>query len=235
MTAGAGFLLASARNIYFWLLVATLSGIALVIASACVFNNYTDRSIDRNMDRTKKRALVSGKISTTAALIYGSVLGIVGFIWLYLFTNNLVVLLGLIAFVDYLVFYAISKRLSVHGTIVGSISGAMPIIAGYCSARGHFDSGAFILFLILVFWQMPHFYSIAMFRIKDYGAAKLPVLPVKKGVKVAKIYILGYVLIFMLACVSLSIYGYSGAIYLICMTILSLNWLKLAWQGFARI
>lgn len=234
MTAGAGFLLASARNINLLLLVETLAGMALVIASACVFNNYTDREIDKKMARTKKRALVSGTVSYKSALIYASSLGLVGFIGLSIFTSKLVVLLGLIGFADYLVFYAISKRLTVHGTVIGSISGAIPIMAGYCSARGQIDSGAVILFLIMVFWQMPHFYSIATFRLKDYRLAKVPVLPLKKGTTATKIYILVYVFLFVVVATALSATGYAGVIYLIGMLSLGLNWLRLGWLGLGR-
>src|SRR6266581_790040 len=79
LTATAGFLLASKGHVDFWRLVATIAGISLVIASACVFNNYIDRGIDKKMARTKKRALVRGIISPQTALIYAVALGLMGF------------------------------------------------------------------------------------------------------------------------------------------------------------
>src|SRR3954469_14907395 len=107
MTAVAGFLLGARGHVHFWLLLATVLGTSLVIASGCVFNNYIDRGIDKKMARTKKRALASGAISGRSALLYATVLGLLGFAVLMLYVNKLVVLIGVIGFVDYVVLYGI--------------------------------------------------------------------------------------------------------------------------------
>lgn len=232
LTATAGFLLASKGHVNFWLLLATVGGTALVIASACVFNNYIDRDIDAKMARTKKRALVSGLVPGRNAIIYAVLLGLTGFLVLAAWTNPLVVLIGVIALFDYVVLYGISKRRSVHGTLVGSIAGAAPVVAGYCAVTDRFDTGALLLFLILAFWQMPHFYAIAIYRFKDYKAAGLPVLPVKRDARTAKIQILLYIIAFVTATSSLTVFGYTGYVYLVVMAIIGLKWLWLGVKGF---
>jgi protoheme IX farnesyltransferase len=214
------------------LFLATLAGIALVIAAACVFNNYVDRGIDAKMARTKRRALVSGLVSGPMALTYASVLGLLGFIILAAFTNLLTVLLGGLALFMYVVAYGYFKRRSVHGTLVGTIPGALPPVAGYTAVTGRLDGGALILFLILVAWQMPHFYAIAIFRFDDYKAAGLPVLPVKRGIAAAKLQIIAYIAAFIAACALLTIFGYAGYTYLLVMTALGLYWLRLSLKGF---
>jgi protoheme IX farnesyltransferase len=235
LTAAAGFLLASKWHIHFILFISTLAGTALVIASACVFNNYIDRGLDVKMARTKKRATVTGLISGRKTLIYASVLGFLGFILLALETNWLTFFIGVVAFIVYVVFYGIGKRRSTHGTLVGSIAGAAPIVAGYCAVTDQFNGGAIILFLILACWQMPHFYAIAMFRFDDYRAAGLPVLPVKKGMQAAKIQIVVYIVVFIIATSLLTIFGYTGYIYLIVMLLLGLVWLYRGIQGFHAV
>ena len=97
LTVIAGFLLASKGHIDFWLLLTNLVGISLVIGSACVFNNYIDRNIDSKMTRTKDRALASRKILTTRALIFGTIIGLLGFLILWHFVNNTVVYIGIFA------------------------------------------------------------------------------------------------------------------------------------------
>lgn len=228
LSAAGGFLLAARGSIDVILLLTTLAGIGLVIAAGCVFNNYIDRGIDKKMARTKKRALVQGDISASAALTYAAVLMTTGFALLAVFTNWLTVLLGTIAIFNYVVLYGLSKRHSVWGTIVGSISGALPIAGGYTAVTGHFDAGAWLLFLIMVCWQMPHFYAIAMYRLGDYKAASIPVLPVRKGIQVTKMNIILYVLAFMAASLSLSIAGYTDYVYTAVMGTLGLLWL---WKG----
>ncbi len=229
ITTTAGFLLAAKGHILFSLLLQTLLGIALVIASACVFNNYIDRDIDKFMSRTRSRALVKQSLPVRTALIYASWLGVAGFFTLGVFTNRLVVLAGLVGYVDYILFYSWFKRRSVHGTLVGSISGATPPVAGYLAVTNHLDAAALILFLTMVCWQMAHFYAIAIRRLGDYSAAKIPVLPVKKGIENAKLQIIFYVIGFTVAAVSLTFFGYTGVVYLIVVLFLGLSWL---WRGF---
>jgi len=233
LTAAAGFLLASAGHIKFRLLIATLAGTCLVIAAACVFNNYIDRGIDQKMARTRRRALAKGTIPGRDALAFGAVLGSLGFLILGLWVNALVFGIGVVAFVDYVALYGLSKRRSVHGTLVGSVAGAAPVVAGYCAVSGRLDGGALILFLILAAWQMPHFYAIAMYRFDDYKAAGLPVLPVKKGFRAAKIQIVLYVMAFITANILLSAFGYAGYVYLTVMTLLGLAWLWFGFKGFS--
>jgi protoheme IX farnesyltransferase len=232
LAAAAGFLLASGRHINGWLLILTLLGISLVIGSGCVFNNFLDRAIDRKMDRTKKRALVQGTISTRAAIFYGISLALAGFIVLGFFTNLVTVLIGVVGIVDYVVLYGYVKRRSSYGTLVGSISGAVPPLAGYTAVTGRIDMAGALLFLILVFWQMPHFYAIAMYRLKDYARAGLPVLPLARGLRTTKLHIIGYVLWFIVAASLLWADGYTGITYLVGMVILGFWWLWLGLRGF---
>ena len=234
MTAISGFLLAAVHTHHFDFetFVALVIGISLVIASACVFNNYIDRDIDKAMDRTKKRALVTHTISGRSALIYATILGLIGGLILGFYTNLLTFDIALLGFVVYVVFYGITKRKSVHGTVVGSISGAVPIVADFTAVTDHFGIEAFILGLILVCWQMPHFYAIALYRLKDYQTAGIPVLPAKMGVRATKIQMVGYTTAFVLASLSLTVYGYTGVFYFVIMAAVGWYWLWLSLQGF---
>jgi protoheme IX farnesyltransferase len=224
----AGFLLASQGHVNWRLLLATLAGISLVIASACVFNNYIDQGLDVKMARTKQRALVTGQIHGPQALLYATALGLLGFAVLVVYTNALTVYLGVLAIFVYVVLYGWAKRHTVHGTIVGSVAGALPPAAGYTAVSGQFDTGAWLLFLIMTFWQIPHFYAIALYRLKDYANAGLPVLPVKRGIAAAKRQIVGYIVAYLAVASSLTVFGYTSSAYLIIMIVLGLSWLWLA-------
>ncbi|CDG20108.1 Protoheme IX farnesyltransferase [Xenorhabdus poinarii G6] len=233
ISAIGGFLLASKGVIDYPLFFATMAGVSLVVASGCVFNNYIDRDIDRIMERTKERALVKGLINPKISLIYASVLGIAGIVLLYVAANALAMQLALIGFVVYVGVYSLyMKRKSVYGTLVGSLSGAAPPVIGYCAVAGHFDTGALILLLIFSLWQMPHSYAIAIFRFKDYQAANIPVLPVIKGISVAKNHITLYILAFTVATLMLALSGYAGYKYLIVAAAVSIWWLGMALSGY---
>lgn len=232
LTVAAGFLLASKGDIDLWLFFATLIGLALIIASACVFNNYIDRKIDKKMERTKHRALVTGLISGKNALFFGTILGLLGNAILYSYTNALTLFVANIGFFVYVFIYSIWKCKTIHGTAIGSIAGAVPPVVGYCAVSNRFDAGAFILFMMMVLWQMPHFFAIAMSHLDDYKKADIPVLPVKKGTLRTKIHMVLYILGFIAAAAMLTFFDYTGYVYLgVAMTI-SIAWLWLCLKGF---
>ena len=227
-----GFFLAANGSQSLQLLLMTLMGVSLVIASGCVFNNYIDRDIDGLMERTRNRVLVKGLISPRASLIYASLLGVAGVVLLGQI-NGLAALLGGLGFVVYVGLYSLwLKRRSVYGTLVGSLSGAMPPVIGYCAVRGEFDSGALVLLLIFSLWQMPHSYAIAIFRLRDYQAAGIPVLPVLRGIRVTKDHMLGYIIAFAMAALMLTGTGYAGYGYLGVALLVSAIWLLLAVNGY---
>mgnify|MGYP001167394152 CR=1 FL=1 len=234
LTVIAGYLLAAAGNVHWDSFFATTVGMTLVIASACSFNNYLDQDIDQIMARTKKRPSVSGLLPDWGMILFSSILLSIGMIVLWLWTNLLTVVFAALGFIVYVWLYgALSKRRSIHGTLVGSISGAIPIAAGYVAARGHIDSGLLIAFLILFFWQFPEFFSIAIYRRKEYAAAKIPVLPVVKGVPYTIIRIYVYTILFVVSSIALTFAGYTKWVYFIVMLILGSRWVWLAHRGLA--
>ncbi len=234
ITIVAGFLLASQGFIDYGLLFVTALGLSLVMASGCVFNNVIDRDIDVLMERTKNRAMVLSSISLRRALIYATVLGFIGGAILFLFTNILTTVIALFGLFAYVVLYTLwTKRTTVYGTLVGSISGAVPPVVGYTAVSNSLDIGAFIIFVILVFWQMAHSYAIAIYRLKDYANAGIPVLPVVKGVRTAKIDMAVYVVLTTVAMLTLTVFGYTGLVYSAIVIISGLVWLSLVLKGFS--
>lgn len=230
-TAAAGYLFASRWHIDFVEFAGLLLGTSLVIASGCVYNNYLDRDIDKKMSRTKNRALASGQVPLRHALVYATLLCVAGFAILALLTNYLTVSVGLVALIDYVILYGLAKRYTTYGTPVGSIAGAASIVAGYTAAADRFDLQAALLFAILAIWQMPHFYSIALYRSADYDAAGIVTLPAIKGLSAARRRILSYIAIFALLMVAPAALGYTGYAYAVVMVGLSLYWIKLGWSG----
>jgi heme o synthase len=232
LTFAAGFLLASKGRFDYVLFFSTLMGLAFIMASACVFNNYIDRQTDSKMKRTKNRALVKGLISGPNALIFATFLGVLGALTLFVYTNLLSLMIAGAGFVVYVILYSMWKCRTVYGTAIGSIAGAVPPVVGYCAVSNHFDSGAFILFMIMVLWQMPHFFAIALFHFDDYAAAEIPVLPLQKGVLRTKIHMVLYIIGFIFTAASLTLFEYTGYAYLIVTLSMGLVWLGLGIIGF---
>lgn len=233
LSVAGGFFLAAQGHVDLGLFLATVIGTSLVVASGCAFNNCIDRDIDVKMERTRNRAIVQGIISVKVALVYATVLGLLGFGLLYKLANPLAAFAGLVGFAIYVGLYSLYlKRRSVHGTLVGSLSGAMPPVIGYVAVTGRFDMAALTLLVMFSLWQMPHSYAIAIFRLNDYRAASIPVLPVERGIPVAKRHIVYYILAFVLATLMLTLGGYAGLSYMAVAAAMGMYWLYMAWTGY---
>jgi heme o synthase len=232
ITTAGGFALASRGVIDYWLFVATMVGLSFIIASAGVFNNYMDRELDAKMERTKHRALVQGLISTRHAITFAIVLGVIGVGVLFFYTNLLALGVALAGFFIYVVLYGILKCRTIYGTIIGSLAGAVPPVVGYTAAGGSLDTAALLLFAMMVLWQMPHFFAIAIYRFSDYSAAGVPVLPVKKGMLTAKVHMLLYTIAFAVVALLFTPFGYTGLAYLIVALICDFSWIFLCIKGF---
>ena len=233
VTVGAGFLLASNGSIDVWLFLAALIGLALVMASACVWNNFIDRPIDIKMKRTKNRALVTGAISVGYAITFAILLGVAGSGILLVYTNVLTFGVAAVGFFVYVVLYSMWKRHTIYGTAIGSIAGAVPPVVGYCAVSNQLDSGAAILFCMMILWQMPHFFSIALFHFDDYVAASIPVLPVMRGVWRTKIHMVVYIAAFVVVAGLLTAFSYTGFAFLAAVVLVGLAWFGLCLKGFS--
>ena len=232
-TTVGGFLLASKGRIEIGLLLWIAIGVSLVVASGCVFNNCIDRNMDRKMSRTRNRVLAQGRMSPKVAVCYAALLAVAGVALIWKATNMLCVAIVLSGFLIYVGAYSLYlKRNSVYATLIGSLAGATPPLIGYCAVSNRFDMGAVILLSIFSLWQIPHSYAVAVFRLKDYTIAAIPVLPVKEGILTAKNHIVGYILAFMVATLMLTFGGYTGYHYLAVAAALGLSWLFMAWSGY---
>lgn len=235
MTAIAGYLFAARLDIDWLVLTGLVGGVMGVIAGACAYNNYFDRNIDKAMHRTRKRGLVTGELQGWQALFFATALTGIGFGVLLVTQNTTTIWLALIAFVDYVFLYTFGKRYTVHGTLIGSISGSIPLVAGYTAVTNNFDGTATLLFLLMVAWQMVHFYGIALFRAKDYRAAHVPVLPVVRGSQQTKQQMLAYILLFVVVAGTMLITRTVGYIVGSLLLLLGLVWLVKAVRAYRRL
>lgn len=206
----AGALLASRFSIDIVTLLAVLAGTSLVIASACVVNNYLDRSIDKRMKRTMHRPSVTGSVSLLSAMVFAGILLMTGLGLLFIWASVVVVILGMIAYVLYVFVYGLAKRTTVHSTLIGAIPGALPAMAGYVAIIGEITVGAWLVFLLVFAWQMPHFYAISLFRREEYRSAGLPVLGAVKSFEYVYHAMFAYIIVYVAAVAAIIYFGVVG-------------------------
>lgn len=238
LTTAAGFALASkiygnGAPFHGPLFVATLLGLAFIIAAAGVYNNYLDRSADAKMKRTEHRPLARGLIRSSHALIFASLLLLIGVAILALNTPLITLTLALAGFVIYLIPYGFLKYRSFYGTFVGSLAGAIPPVVGYTAMSHTLDKGALLLFLVLILWQMPHFFAIALLHREDYLSAGVKALPLTHSLLTTKIHTTLYIIAFGLTATLLS--DLSGPLTLAIALILGTLWLLLSLIGFSPL
>lgn len=178
VSALSGFLFAGGSNMTHLTLM--IIGGALLTASSNGFNQIWERDLDKLMDRTKKRPLVTGSMSVTEAWIVAVLSGLIGLGML--FAINLTCgVLGLISIFSYVLIYTPMKRVTAWSVLVGAFPGAFPPMIGAVAASGQFTELAGILFFVQFMWQFPHFWAIAWVVHEDYQKAGFFMLPSKKG------------------------------------------------------
>ncbi len=167
-----------------WLVVATLVGGTLSAGGANAINNYVDRDIDRLMRRTARRPLPTRRVEPRRALVFGAVLGVAGFVWLWAFTTLLAAVLATAALLFYVFVYSIYlKRTSVQNIVIGGAAGAVPVLVGWAAVTDGLGWAPLIMFGIVFYWTPPHFWALALRNREDYERAGVPMLPVVVGVE----------------------------------------------------
>ena len=167
-----------------WLVVATLIGGTLSAGSANALNNVLDRDVDRIMARTSARPTATDQVGVRGALLLGIGLGVAGFAWLAVFVNLVAALLATGAILFYVFVYTLGlKRRTPQAVVIGGIAGCVPVLTGWAAVSGGSlaDPRPWLLFAIMLWWQPPHFWALAMKYREDYARAGLPMLPVTYG------------------------------------------------------
>ncbi|WP_291792787.1 heme o synthase [Candidatus Thioglobus sp.] len=224
LTAVVGmFLAVPAPYLPNWLLVIYASlGIGMAAASAAVFNHVVDEKIDTQMSRTDQRPLPQGKVKRHQALIWGVALGITGLGILELFVNTLTMVLTFVSLIGYAVVYTMYlKRATPQNIVIGGAAGAAPPVLGWTAITGGQNiEFALLLFLIVFIWTPPHFWALAIHRVKEYKKVNIPMLPVTHGIDYTKKQILLYTILLIVVSILPYLVGMSGLIYLVSALIL---------------
>ena len=198
------------------LTIFTLIGGGLAAGSAGAFNCVLDRDIDRLMARTSSRPVAARRIAVIPAVVFASVLGVLGFAMLYLLVNPLAAWLSLAGNVYYVVVYTLwLKRTTVLNIVIGGAAGAVPPLVGWAAITGHVGWPAVGLFAVIFLWTPPHFWALALMTNTDYARANVPMLPNVRGVAQTKIEIFVYSVLLVLASLALTPLGVFGLWYFV--------------------
>jgi len=203
----------------------------LAAGSANAINQYLDRDIDLLMSRTRKRPLPAHDVTPENAVVFGIVLGIIS-VSVMAWTVNLVsAFLTLLAIAFYVVVYTIMlKRTTPQNIVIGGAAGALPPVIGWAAVTGRVEVPAIVMFLLVFYWTPPHFWALALRIRKDYEAARIPMLPVVKGVPETTRQIAIYTMV--LVAISLLFYTVAGMglVYLVAAVGLGIVFL---WRAYA--
>jgi protoheme IX farnesyltransferase len=171
LTTAVGFYLGAEGPINWTALLHTVLGTAAAAAGAAALNQWWEYKLDAMMDRTRSRPVPAGRMRPVEALVVGSGFSIFGVTYLALVSNALSAALAAITIIVYIFGYTPLKLISNFNTALGAVPGALPPMIGWAAARGTLNAGAWMLFAILFFWQLPHFFAIAWMYREDYARA----------------------------------------------------------------
>ncbi|MDX1901013.1 MAG: heme o synthase [Gammaproteobacteria bacterium] len=231
LTALVGMCLATPKavplSIVFW----GNLGIALVASSAAVLNHIADQHIDRLMQRTIRRPIAEGRISTKKSFIFATILCVLGMAILLYFINPLTAFLTFLSLIGYAVCYTLYlKHATPQNIVIGGIAGAVPPLLGWTAVTNSISPHALLLVLIIFVWTPPHFWALAIHRSDDYAEAKIPMLPNTHGIDFTRLNIVLYTVLLNAASILPYFAGMSGLIYLVLLLPANLLFLWYAWK-----
>ncbi|MBM3178748.1 MAG: protoheme IX farnesyltransferase [Chloroflexi bacterium] len=216
-------------SLTFW----TLLGGMFAAAGSSALNQYIDRELDKNMQRTAKRPLADRRLTAAEGLSYGLALCLVSYYVMAGFVNLLAALLSLAGIFYYVFFYSVwLKKATVQNIVIGGGAGAIPPMVGWAAATGNLGLAAWLLFAIVFMWTPPHFWALAIVRMKDYENAGVPMMPVVHGEERTRRHILIYTIELVAVTLLLPILNLAGTIYLISALVLGGFLLYAAWRVF---
>ena len=199
-----------------WLVLVTMTGLALACGGASALNHVLDRDIDKLMGkRTRARPLAAERMPASRALEFGLTLSAFSFVLLASLVNVLAAVLALVGNLFYVLVYTRwLKRTTPQNIVIGGAAGAVPPLVGWAAVTGNLTLPALWLFLIVFFWTPPHFWALALLIRRDYEAARIPMLPVVRGVRETTRQIVLYSLVLVAITVVPFFWGTVGFVYL---------------------
>lgn len=216
VTTAAGFYLAARGAIDWLLLINTLIGTAFAASGTNALNQWAERDLDKRMKRTSIRPLPSGRISSRSAFLFAWGISIFGMVYISALVNMLTAVIVAISLTSYVFVYTPLKRTTWLSTMIGTVPGALPILAGWAATGQPLTAGAWALFGIMCVWQMPHFYALAWIYREDYGAAGFPMLTVVDSTgKRAALHTLLFAAVLIPLSLLPTYFGVTGNIYLV--------------------
>ncbi len=214
-------------SLTFW----TLLGGFMAAGGSSALNQYIDRDLDKNMQRTAKRPLAAGRMTPAEGLAFGLALSVLSFYIYAGFVNLLAAFLSLAGIIYYVVLYSILlKKATVQNIVIGGGAGAIPPLVGWAAATGSLNIPALLLFAIVFMWTPPHFWALAIVRKNDYARAGVPMMPVVRGERETRWQILIYTLELVAVTLLLPIFKFTGAIYLVSALALGGSLIYTAWK-----
>jgi protoheme IX farnesyltransferase len=224
-----GFVMGSGGGIELGLMIHTLFATALVAGGAASLNQWLEREADAKMQRTRNRPLPSGRMQAQEAVVFGTAVSLIGIIYLAVSVNALASLIAMVTLGAYLFIYTPLKRMTWLNTIIGAVPGAMPPLIGWAGASGGLSADGWVLFAIMFFWQMPHFFAIAWIYRDDYKAAGFPMLPVvdPEGASTGRLSVFHAMALLPISLMP-AVLGMAGPVYFLSALVLSCAYLLFA-------
>ncbi|OGP33325.1 MAG: protoheme IX farnesyltransferase [Deltaproteobacteria bacterium GWC2_65_14] len=191
------------------ILLVCLASILSAASGSAIVNGLLDAPMDARMPRLSGRVAAMGRVGTRGAALLALVLIAAGLLLARRYLNGTAALLLLAAVLSYTVLYTLClKRRSPYGTIPGGIPGALPVLIGYSAVAGHVGLDGWILFLVMLLWQPPHFWALALKHQDEYREAGVPVLPVARGEPYTRVMIFVYAVALLPMSLALWAFGY---------------------------
>jgi heme o synthase len=230
LTALAGLVVAPGA-IHPVIAIIAIVAISVGAGASGALNMWYDADIDQHMARTAARPIPRGRVTPGDALQFGAVLSVMSVLTLGVLVNWVAGALLAITIAFYLFIYTMwLKRRTPHNIVIGGAAGAFPPMIGWAAVTGGVSLESILLFLIIFVWTPPHFWALALLRLRDYERVGVPMLPVVSGTAETRRQIILYSLALVPLAIAPYFMGFAGIAYGIASAVLGAVFLWLAFN-----
>ena len=224
-------LVAAPGHLHPFLAAIAILCIAVGAGASGALNMWYDADIDGRMARTAARPIPRGRLSADEALTFGAVLSVCSVLTLGVIVNWVAAALLALTIGYYLFVYTMwLKRRTPQNIVIGGAAGAFPPMIGWAAVTGTVSMESILLFLIIFMWTPPHFWALALYRVRDYERVGVPMLPVVSGLDETRRQIMIYSLLLVPLAVTPAFVGLGGLVYAVSSTVLGGIFLALAFK-----
>ena len=135
-----------------WYILLFAVGAIAMRGAGCVYNDLADRDFDGRVNRTRSRPIPSGQVTVKQAILFLTLLALIGLLVLLQF-NGFTIFLGVVS-LAIVAIYPFMKRITYWPQLYLGLAFSWGALMGWSAVKATIDPASLILYAAAIFWTI---------------------------------------------------------------------------------